>query len=118
MRRTIVRILVLIVACLGGACTSVLAQEHSIKMSFLDNVGSDFALLLMGSREGEVSLVWEDGSVEKHTLHTTATAIRGKTKSKNLELRGDIAVMAWACWMSRICLRLPTSFRERISSRN
>lgn len=93
MRRTIVRILVLIVACLGGACTSVLAQEHSIKMSFLDNVGSDFALLLMGSREGEVSLVWEDGSVEKHTLHTTATAIRGKTKSKNLELHGDIAVL-------------------------
>lgn len=93
MKRTAVRIFILALLYLGASCTTMQAQERSIKMTFLDKVGSEFALLLMGSHEGEVSLVWEDGSVEKSALHTTATAIKGKTKSKNLELRGDITVL-------------------------
>ena len=97
MRRTVVRILVLIVACLGGACTSVLAQEHSIKMSFLDNVGSDFALLLMGSEEGEVSLGWEDGSVESMPCIPRPLPSEGK---RSLKIWNSTVILPY--WSARV----------------
>lgn len=68
-------------------------DKPCIKMHFANKAGSEFALLIMGTEEGEYSLDWGNGNIQKGELHTYATQIKGKTASQDLTIYGQIAVL-------------------------
>ena len=68
-------------------------DKPCIKMHFANKAGSEFALLIMGTEEGEYSLDWGNGNIQKGQLHTYATQIKGKTASQDLTIYGQIAVL-------------------------
>ena len=68
-------------------------DKPCIKMHFANKAGSEFALLIMGTEEGEYSLDWGNDNIQKGELHTYATQIKGKTASQDLTIYGQITVL-------------------------
>ena len=68
-------------------------DKPCIKMHFANKAGSEFALLIMGTEEGEYSLDWGNGNIQKGQLHTYATQIKGKTASHHLRTNNSLGVL-------------------------
>lgn len=70
------------------------AQEGHISMTFAGKVGQEYQLLLMGTKDGEVKLVWGDGSSETKSIQKDkATPIKGQLKDRALTIEGEVAVL-------------------------
>lgn len=67
--------------------------KNCLKMHFAGSAGSKFALLVMGTENGEYTLDWGDGKATTGQLATTATTIYGELPSQDLTLYGNIAVL-------------------------
>lgn len=67
--------------------------KNCIKMHFSGKIGSQYALLIMGTEKGEYTLDWGNGETATGNLSTSATAITGELKSQELTIYGNISVL-------------------------
>lgn len=86
--------LLAVLLCTGVGAFSSFAQGGRISMTFAGKVGSEYQLLLMGTQDGSVKLLWGNGSSETKDLYKgKATTIKSRIVDRTLTIEGDLAVL-------------------------